>query len=130
MTFAPLLQAAQPIPFHGIGALGALAVGAVQFVLPKGTRSHRVIGWLWVGGMAAVAVTSFFINEIRLIGPFSPIHLLSVLVLVGLVQAIRAARSGQIAAHQRHMRNLFFYALIVAGVFTLLPGRIMHDVVF
>jgi uncharacterized membrane protein len=28
------------------------------------------------------------------------------------------------------MISLYFFALIGAGIFTLLPGRIMHEVVF
>lgn len=130
MDFAPLLSAKGPIPLHAFAAFAALGVGAAQLALPKGTLPHRLAGWFWVGGMAVVAVSSFFINEIRLIGPFSPIHLLSVLTLVGLWQAVRSARLGKIDAHRRHMRNLFFYALILAGAFTLLPGRIMHQILF
>ncbi len=130
MTLGPLTQAASPIPLHAYAALAAFGLGVGQFALPKGTLPHRVAGWLWVSLMMAVAVSSFFINEIRLLGPFSPIHLPSILTLVGLWQAIKCARLGQITAHHRHMRNLFVYALLLAGAFTLLPGRIMHQILF
>ncbi len=130
MTLGPLTQAASPIPLHAYAALAAFGLGVGQFALPKGTLPHRVAGWLWVSLMVTVAVSSFFINEIRLLGPFSPIHLLSILTLVGLWQAIKCARLGQITAHRRHMRNLFVYALLLAGAFTLLPGRIMHQILF
>jgi uncharacterized membrane protein len=32
--------------------------------------------------------------------------------------------------HRSAMISLYLFALIGAGVFTLLPGRIMHEVVF
>lgn len=80
--------------------------------------------------MAGLGLSSFGIHEVRLIGPFSPIHLLSVFTLVMLVRAIQQARAGQIRAHARSMRLTFYLALVGAGLFTLLPGRVMHEVVF
>lgn len=91
---------------------------------------HRLLGWSWVGLMTLVAVTSFFFTEIRVLGPFSPIHLLSVLTLASLVVSIRAARAGQLQRHRQSMRMLYGLALILTGAFTLLPGRIMHQVLF
>jgi uncharacterized membrane protein len=80
--------------------------------------------------MATVAISSFWISTIKFIGPFSPIHLLSIFVLVQLVGAVRAARSGRITDHKRYMQGLSFGALLVAGAFTLLPGRVMNAVLF
>ena len=80
--------------------------------------------------MFVVAVSSFFIHEIRLWGPFSPIHLLSVFTLIMLPLAVLRARRHDVAKHRRAMTGLFIGALVVAGAFTLLPGRIMHAVVF
>ena len=130
MTLDPLLSAAQPIPAHAVAALVALVAGGLQFALRKGTVLHRVTGWLWVGLMLLVALSSFFINDYRWIGPFSPIHILSVVTLFGLWEGLSAARRGDIAAHRAAMRSLYVFALIVAGTFTFLPGRIMHQVVF
>ena len=78
MSLAPLLQASGTIPLHAVAAMAALALGIVQFAAPKGTLPHRTIGWIWVVLMFAVAISSFWIHEIRLVGPFSPIHLLSI----------------------------------------------------
>ena len=130
MTLAPLLDAGPFILFHAIGAIGALALGIVQLAAPKGTVNHKVIGYTWAALMLWVATSSLWIHMIRLIGPWSPIHLLSLLVLVSVPAALFAARKGRIATHKRAMQSLFFYALIVAGLFTLLPGRIMNQVLF
>ncbi|MCW1839978.1 DUF2306 domain-containing protein [Prosthecomicrobium hirschii] len=129
-SFAPLFAASPAIQIHAVLALAAFVVGLVQFAAPKGTPLHRALGWLWVLGMAVVALSSFLIHEIRLWGAWSPIHLLSVWVLLMLVVAIHAARHGAIERHRKTMRGLFVGALVIAGLFTLMPGRIMHAVLF
>ena|SRR5438874_9442068 len=130
MTLAPLINAPFAIQIHAFAALTAFAVGLVQLTAPKGTIPHRLIGWLWAMLMLTVAVSSFFIHAIRLWGPWSPIHLLSVLVLVTLPLAVLHARRHDIAQHRMAMLMLFSGALVIAGGFTFLPGRIMHAVVF
>ena len=128
MSLAPLLNASPVIQAHAVAAIIALGLGASQFWLPKGTFSHRVIGWIWVLLLASVALTSFWINVINQFAGFSLIHILSVLTLVGLPQAVWAARQGRVNRHKVMMKSLFLYALIVAGLFTLLPGRILGRV--
>ena len=130
MTFAPLWAASPPIAAHAIVALAALVLGIGQLVARKGTSLHKAVGRLWVLCMAFVAVSSFFILEFRLLGPFSPIHILSLLVLYSLVIGTRAARLGNLRLHKAIMRNLFWFGLVLTGWFTLLPGRIMYQVVF
>src|SRR4030088_285510 len=130
MSLAPLLDAAPQIPLHAFAAMTAFALGIVQFAAPKGTLPHRTIGWLWVGLMASVAVSSFWIHQIRLIGPWSPIHLLSIFTLIMLPLAVWRSPNQRVADHRRIMILIFSGALVIAGLFTLLPGRIMHTVVF
>ena len=130
MTFDPLITATAPIPLHAYAAIAALFIGALQLVLPKGGLKHRILGFIWVALMVLIALTSFFIQELRLIGPFSPIHLLSILVLYSLFRGVMHARAGRIRHHRTYMRALYLYALILTGLFTLLPGRVMHQVFF
>ncbi|KMO38532.1 hypothetical protein VQ03_17165 [Methylobacterium tarhaniae] len=111
-------------------ALAALGLGALQFGLRRGGVRHRLMGRLWVGPMAAVALSSFGISGLRQVGPFSWIHLLSVITLVLLVRAVLYARRGHVAAHRWTMIGLYLGALVITGLFTLLPGRIMGHVVF
>jgi uncharacterized membrane protein len=130
MTLEPLLAAPAIIQVHVMVALGAFGLGLAQLALPKGSPRHRAMGYAWAGLMAAVALSSFWIHTIRMIGPFSPIHLLSILTLAGLARAIWLARRGDVAGHRKVMTSLFIFALIGAGVFTLVPGRLMHQIVF
>ena len=130
MSLAPLLDAAPQIPLHAFAAMAAFVLGLIQFAAPKGTLPHRTIGWIWVALMAAVAVSSFWIHQIRLLGPFSPIHLLSIFTLAMLPFGVWFAHRHRVADHRRVMVLMFTGALVIAGLFTLLPGRIMHTVVF
>lgn len=130
MSLAPLLHASVAIQLHAFAAFAAFGLGVIQFAAPKGTLPHRTIGWIWVALLAAIAVSSFWIHSIRLIGPFSPIHLLSLYVLAMLPLAVLAAHRHDVRRHKRAMASMFFGALLIAGAFTLLPGRIMHAVVF
>ncbi len=130
MTLHPLLQASPVIQVHAAAALAALVLGALQLGLRRGGRRHRLMGRLWVGLLAVVALSSFGISGLRQVGPFSWIHLLSVFTLAALVRAVLYARRGTIAAHRWTMIGLYLGALMITGLFTLLPGRIMGHVVF
>ena len=130
MTLQPLLNASPVIQLHALAAVLALGLGVFQFWMPKRGPRHRYVGYSWAALMMVIALSSFFIHEIRLIGPFSPIHILSIVTLIGVPRAILAARRRNFVAHQRGMKIVFYSALVGAGLFTLLPGRIMGAVVF
>lgn len=125
-----LLSQVSPIPSHALVALLAVLVGGSQLASAKGTRRHRVLGWSWVSLMVYVACSSFLISEIRFWGAFSPIHLLSVWTLFSLSMAIYFAPKGNIVQHKIWMLSLYVLALLVTGVLTLWPGRVMHGVLF
>jgi uncharacterized membrane protein len=130
MSLEPLLAASLPIKLHAFSAMSAFVLGLVQFASPKGTLPHRTVGWIWVVLMLLVAGSSFWIHEIKLWGSWSPIHFLSIFTLTTLPLAVYAAHKHRVSTHRRAMISLFVGALVVAGVFTLVPGRIMHAVVF
>lgn len=130
MSFDPLFAAPLVVQVHAFAAMAAFALGVVQFAGPKGTLPHRTMGYLWVGLMLVVAGSSFGIYGSRQWGSFSAIHILSVMVLVLLPLALLAARRHHVGTHRWAMIALFTGALVVAGAFTLLPGRIMHRVLF
>ncbi|MDR3470324.1 MAG: DUF2306 domain-containing protein [Devosia sp.] len=130
MTLDPLFHASPVIQIHAACAVLALLLGAVQFFRKKGDPIHRAIGRTWVGLMAIVALSGFFIWTIRLLYVFSPIHLLSIFVLVMLWRGVQAARRGDIDKHLQTMRGTYIFGLIVTGLLTLIPGRTMYFVVF
>jgi uncharacterized membrane protein len=132
MSLTPLLNASIVIQLHAFAAMAAFVLGLLQFVAPKGTLPHRTVGWIWVGLMLVIAVSSFWIqgHGARLIGPWGPIHLLSIVVLTLLPIALLFAHRHNARGHARTMVSLFIGALVIAGGFTFLPGRIMHAVAF
>src|SRR5271154_6329508 len=130
MSLAPLLDAAPAIPLHAFAAMAAFVLGVIQFAAPKGTLPHRTVGWIWVLLMLAVAASSFWIHQIRLWGPWSPIHLLSIFVMIMVPLGVWRAHRHEVIGHRWIMIGVFSGGLAVAGLFTLLPGRIMHAVVF
>jgi uncharacterized membrane protein len=128
MTLSPLLGAAPEIQIHVAAVMLASGLLIPQLAMKKGTGAHRVIGWTLVFAMAVAAISSFWIHTIRLWGPFSPIHLLAVVTLAGLVRGVMLARQGDAPRHSRIMALVALSGLIVAGLFTILPGRLMHAV--
>lgn len=130
MTLDPLFHADPVVRVHAVAALLAVVLGIAAWTRGSRDALHRAFGWAWVVAMVATAVSAAFIFELRLVGPFSPIHLLIPLVLVTLWRGVAHARAGRIAAHRREMTALYLQALGIAGVFTLWPGRTMSRVLF
>jgi uncharacterized membrane protein len=130
VSLAPLLNATGAIPLHAFAAMAAFVLGVVQLAAPKGTLPHRTIGWIWVVLMLTVAVSSFWIHQSRLWGIWSPIHLLSIFTLMIVPLGVWRAHRHDVRDHSRIMVFTFSGALVIAGLFTLVPGRIMHTVLF
>ena len=130
MDLSILNTAENPIPAHAYAAFLAVVLGGIQLSRPKGTSSHKYLGYTWVTLMLWVSISSFWIQTIKMIGPFSPIHFLSIFTIWSVFEAIRSARNGNIIRHKRMMKLLYILALIVTGLFTLLPGRTMNAVLF
>ncbi len=128
MSLAPIQAAPAIVQFHLAAALLALGLGAAVLAMRKGTPMHRGIGWAWAAVMLAVALSSFAITSIWP-GHYSPIHLLSILTLVSLPAAIWLRRRGNIRGHAITMISTFA-GLFIAGLFTLVPGRLLHAAIF
>lgn len=113
------------LALHLGSALAALALGALILWGRKGNGVHRSMGWAWVLAMGAAALSSVFVRggEMPNIAGFSPIHALTLLVLWQLPRGVRFARQGNVAAHRKTMRSLYLGGCVVAGLFTLAPGR-------
>jgi uncharacterized membrane protein len=124
-TLAQLLDQQPLVFFHLLSAIGALIVGVILLSGRKGTLNHRVLGWTWVVLMGGTAATSAFIRDHGMpnLAGITPIHAFTVLVAVMLPRGIWYIRRGNVVGHRKTMRGLYFGACVVAGVFTLLPGR-------
>jgi len=115
------------LALHLVAVLPALPLGAYVLVRRKGDALHRALGKLWAALMLVAALSSFGLRGMT--GSFSAIHLLSALVLVMVPRGVLLARSHRIAAHRRVM-SLTYLGLALAGLFTLLPGRLLGGWLF
>ena len=127
---ALLFNETHPIPLHAIMAMIAIILGGIQLFMKKGGVIHKLLGRIWVSLMLIVAISSIFIHEIKLWGAYSPIHLLSLWTIFSLGLGIYFVRVGNIKRHKQVMIALYFFALILTGFFTLMPGRVMHQIFF
>lgn len=130
MTLQPLLSAPLAVQIHVFTVVPAALIGAFLLAGRKGTRLHRLAGRVWIALMAGTSISTFFIHELDLFFGFSPIHVLSAATLFGCYGAVRMARAGRIDRHRAIVKSLYFGAIGIAGLFALLPGRIMNRVVF
>ena len=130
------MQLTPLIAVHLTAALGALVTGPVALWARKGRlqrpKLHRAFGYAWVTLMLITAVSALFIRDFQLpnLGGYTPIHLLIPLTLVSLVGAFVFLAQGNITAHRKTMQTLYVSACLVAGGFTLLPGRYLGQLVW
>lgn len=122
---------------HVSAAFVALILGAFVLWRRKGDGRHRWMGRVWVATMVVVAVSSFGISTIGVIGPFSPIHLLSIYTLFSLVTGVGVllwpsakGHVERIHTHRITMQTLYGSALLIAGAFTFLPQRFLGRMTF
>lgn len=111
----------------------AFVIGSYLLLNRKGTPAHKFLGKIYMGLMLFTAFITLFMEA--LVGPkflnhFGFIHLLSLFVLYTVPTAYRAIRVGNIKLHKRKMVGLYVGALLVAGAFTLSPGRLIHTWLF
>lgn len=111
---------------HVATILAALALTPVMMLRRRGDRLHRRLGWVWCSAMALTAASSFGIRGIN-DGGLSFIHILSAWTLAGLPIIIWTARTHRVAQHRIWVRSMAAGALIIAGIFTLPPGRMLGD---
>lgn len=126
-------QTALPMPgfppvlgFHIACALLAMVLGAWLLARRKGTAFHRGLGRLWVVLMVCTSVTSF---PIQAHGHLSALHLLSVISLLAVAAALVGAWRRNLALHRKSMMGAYA-GLVIAGLFALLPDRILGQWLF
>jgi uncharacterized membrane protein len=109
---------------HMFAALAALVIGTVELARPKGTGSHKAIGWTWVAPMAAVAVSLLWIPVFL---QFGWIHHFTLLTAIVLPLGSWCIRDRNVRVHAGTVRGLYIGGLGIAGVFTLSPGQLLGN---
>jgi uncharacterized membrane protein len=128
MDLEPLLAASPAIKLHVATILPAAALGAVQLARPKGTSSHRALGYLFIALMLGTAINAYFIRTPS--GGFSWLHLFIPVTIVELALGFWFVKRGNIAGHRVMMIIVYIGPIVIAGLLTFLPGRIMYRIFF
>jgi uncharacterized membrane protein len=118
---------------HLATVLPAFLLGAFQLLKRKGTRSHKLLGKIYMVLMLATGfITLIMPAEVgpRVLNHFGFIHIFSFLAIFGVPFAYLAARRGYIRAHRFAMISLYVGGILVAGAFAFSPGRMLHKWLF
>ena len=107
----------------------ALVLTPVLLWRRRGTKGHRQTGYVWASAMMATAIVSLFVRTINP-GQFSPIHALSVMVIVLVPVLVISARRHDVPRHRRTVRGMITGALLIAGFFTFPFNRLLGHWLF
>ena len=102
---ARLVESPVVLKMHLAGALSAFGIGTALMMGVKGRGLHKRLGYAWVVAMAIWSI-------------------------IGLPMGIAAARRKDIAKHRKEMTGMFTGGMLVASLFTFLPGRMMWSIFF
>jgi len=131
MNLDPLYHTLSFVHLSTIGP--AFLIGTYIMLTKKGSGQHKFLGRIYMVLMLFTAVVTLFMSA--QVGPtlfnhFGFIHLLSVLVLYSVPSAYFAIKAGDVKKHKFRMIALYVGGMLVAGGFTLVPGRFLGDLLF
>ena len=133
MSMQLLWNAPLAVQLHVYTVVPAFVLGTwLLLASRKGSPLHKGVGRIYVVLMLATCATALFIHVLNPDGwlGLSFVHVFIVSTLIGLGNGIRSARRGNLHVHRRAMIITYVSGLIVAGSFTLMPGRLMHRLLF
>ena len=117
------------IKIHIIAALVALGLGITIFTGRKGTSRHKALGKVFLVFMLATATSAIFIRQINN-GGFSWIHIFVPVTFFAAWETVYYIRKGNIRRHRNAVTGMFFGALLIPGLLSMLPGRLMSVIIF
>ncbi|MCB0558958.1 MAG: DUF2306 domain-containing protein [Lewinellaceae bacterium] len=108
-------------------------IGTMLLLMKRGTKIHKDLGKIYMVLMLVTAIVTVFMPA--QVGPsvfnhFGWIHSFSFLTIYTVPTAYLAIKKGNVKSHKRKMILLYFGAIILAGGFTLTPGRYLHGLFF
>ena len=131
------MQLTPLIALHMGCAIAATAVGPIALWARRGGTAprpslHRAAGYAFTLLMLGAAISAIFIRDWRLPNwhGYTLIHLLVPLTFASLAGAFVALAQRRIARHSKIMRSLYLGACVTAGLFTLLPGRSLGNLLW
>jgi uncharacterized membrane protein len=117
------------ITLHLITVLPAALLGIWLLGSRKGSQLHRRLGYLWCGLMVTTSLVALMIRGYFLpnLHGINPIHIFSIITLIGVPQAVLAARRHDVVAHRNGVFGMCMGGLFCAGLFAFMPGRTLGN---
>jgi uncharacterized membrane protein len=116
---------------HLFTVVPCFLIGTLLLLIRKGTIIHKAFGRVYMVLMLFTAcVTLFMPADVgpQFLNHFGWIHSFSFLTIYTVPTAYLAIKKGNVKVHKRKMILLYFGAIIIAGGFTFVPGRYLHEV--
>ena len=108
----------------------AFLIGTFLLVKRKGSPVHKLLGKAYMSLMLFTAIVTLFMSaEVgpTILNHFGFIHLFRFLVLYLVPSAYIAVKNGNIKRHGANMIGLYIGGILIAGAFTLTPGRLIYS---
>jgi len=118
---------------HIVTVVPCIFLGAYLFMRSKGTAEHKLLGKLYMSLMLITASISLFMPSNvgpQFLGHFGFIHAFSFLTLYSIPTAVLSIKRGDVRKHKIKLVILYLGAIVIAGGFTLAPGRYMNELFF
>tara|TARA_R110002096_G_scaffold326134_1_gene520018 strand:- start:1233 stop:1619 length:387 start_codon:yes stop_codon:yes gene_type:complete len=118
---------------HLVTVIPCFIIGTILLLIKKGTPFHKKSGRVYMVLMLITAIITLFMPAkvgSSLFNHFGWIHLFSFITIYTVPTAYLAIKKGNVKSHKRKMILLYFGAIIIAGGFTLSPGRYLHELLF
>lgn len=118
---------------HLATVLPAFVIGTYMMFARKGNALHRLLGKTYMVLMLVTAAITLFMPAAvgpKILNHFGFIHLFSVLTIATVPRAYLAARRHDVKAHKYNMIGLYVGAILIAGGFAFMPGRLLHSWLF
>jgi uncharacterized membrane protein len=131
VSLSPLLQASPLVQAHVAFGLVALALGVLRVAWPHAERADRALGWSFLAALLATAGTAVLLARPSgtpdVLG-FTVGHLFIFATGAGVIAALWAARRRDRLGWRNIVTALFAGVLVMAGLFEVMPGRLMNTI--
>ncbi|MDR2332169.1 MAG: DUF2306 domain-containing protein [Burkholderiaceae bacterium] len=119
------------IATHALLATCALITGAIALwarrMAAVRPALHRAAGYAFTLSLLGAALTACFLRDETILNwhGLTLVHLLIPLAVLGLAGAFIHLKRRNFAAHRRTMQRVYLGACVLAGLFTLVPNRLI-----
>lgn len=124
MTYQSLMY------LHLATIVPCIFIGGILLIIKKGTPFHVVSGRVYMILMILTSLIALLmpahVGGYKLFNHFGWLHIFSVVTLVTVPRSYWAIKSGNVKSHKWSMILLYVGAILIAGSFTLMPGRYLH----